>query len=174
MSQGYEEYNYGDNSIANTQQTIRNMNVELVRLKDFSLSIVEFCNKRDYFSKHKDDDRKMVTQGPPRPPGITYLNNTNTYLRTVDSINTQPDEGVFVIFAEAFCDTGDFVIHRGFRVLPSIIPDAVALISEDNEVQQDSDQDIDEEQDRVGWNFTLTSTTAFQPFQLKIRCFDNP
>ena len=41
------------------------------------------------------------TQGPQGLPGITFINNSNTYVRTADSVHAP---ALFVSTAEAFCD----------------------------------------------------------------------
>ena len=51
------------------------------------------------------------TPGPQGPSGITFINNSNTYVRTADSGSV----ALFVSNAEAYCDIGDFIIHGGFR-----------------------------------------------------------
>jgi hypothetical protein len=100
------------------------------------------------------------TQGPQGLPGITFINNSNTYVRTVDSGHAP---ALFVSTAEAFCDIGDFLIHGGFR--NSGLPTNVATVNDDEALGVNGES---------GWQVTLNSVSTFQNFVLKIRCFDNP
>ena len=100
------------------------------------------------------------TQGPQGPPGITFINNSNTYVRTADSVHAP---ALFASTAEAFCDIGDFLIHGGFRV--SGFPTNVATLYDDELLGANGES---------GWQVTLNAPTTFQNFILSIRCFDNP
>jgi len=100
------------------------------------------------------------TQGPQGPPGITFINNSNTYVRTADSVHAP---ALFASTAEAFCDIGDFLIHGGFRV--SGFPTNVATLYHDELLGANGES---------GWQVTLNAPTTFQNFILSIRCFDNP
>jgi hypothetical protein len=104
----------------------------------FFVSSVEFCKHIKF--DDKDDDRKDVRdnrtgtpgpagpqgpqgiQGPPGTngtqgiqgqPGITQLNATNVYLVSNSSTN---DQGDTIVFVQALCDSGDFVINGGFLI----------------------------------------------------------
>jgi len=99
------------------------------------------------------------TQGPQGLPGITFINNSNTYVRTADSVHAPV---LFVSTAEAFCDIGDFLIHGGFRI--SGVPTNVATLTDDEALGVNGES---------GWQVTNSGST-FQNFVLKIRCFDNP
>ena len=99
------------------------------------------------------------TDGEQGPPGITFINSTNTYTRSANSTNTQPFPDVFITAARPSCDSEDFAINGGFSVL-NIRLNAVTL------------QDV-----RAGsnaWQITLESSTAFQPFISTVTCFNNP
>ena len=96
------------------------------------------------------------TQGP---PGITFINNSNTYVKTADSGSV----ALFVSTAEAFCDIGDFIIHGGFSVTN---PFSNAVTTFDDEVLAGNGQS--------GWKVVLSSPNSVQDFKLSIRCFDNP
>ena len=100
------------------------------------------------------------TQGPQGLPGITFINNSNTYVRTADSVHAP---ALFVSTAEAFCDIGDFLIHGGFR--SSGLLTNVATIDDDEALGVNGES---------GWRVTLNSASTFQNFILSIRCFDNP
>jgi len=100
------------------------------------------------------------TQGPQGPPGITFINNSNTYVRTADSVHAQ---ALFASTAEAFCDIGDFLIHGGFRV--SGFPTNVATLYDDELLGANGES---------GWQVKLNAPTTFQNFILSIRCFDKP
>ena len=104
--------------------------------------------------------RELQAQlGAKGPPGITFINSTNTYTRSANSTNTQPFPDVFITAARPSCDSEDFAINGGFSVL-NIRLNAVTL------------QDV-----RAGsnaWQITLESSTAFQPFISTVTCFNNP
>ena len=99
------------------------------------------------------------TQGTQGPPGITFINNSNTYVRTASSVAPTTT----VTTAEAFCDIGDFLIHGGFRVSNFFSP--VVTIVDDEALGENGES---------GWRVILNSPTTFQNFILSIRCFDNP
>jgi Collagen triple helix repeat (20 copies) len=96
------------------------------------------------------------TQGP---PGITFINSTNTYTRSANSTNTQPFPDVFITSARPSCDPEDFAINGGFSA-QNIRLNAVTI------------QDI--RAGSNGWQITLESRIAFQPFTATVTCFNNP
>ena len=97
------------------------------------------------------------TQGP---PGITFINSTNTYTRSVpNSTGVSPFPGVFITAANPSCDPEDFAINGGFSA-QNIRLNAVTI------------QDI--RAGSNGWQITLESPTAFQPFTATVTCFNNP
>jgi hypothetical protein len=98
------------------------------------------------------------TQGPQGPSGITFINNSNTYVKTADS----GSPALFVSNAEAFCDIGDFIIHGGFSVTNTF---SNAVTTFDDEVLAGNGQS--------GWRVVLSSPNSVQDFKLSIRCFDN-
>jgi hypothetical protein len=99
------------------------------------------------------------TNGTQGPPGITFLNSTNTYTRSANSTNTQPFPDVFITAARPSCDPEDFAINGGFSA-QMIRLNAVTI------------QDI--RAGSNGWQITLESPTAFQPFTATVTCFNNP
>jgi hypothetical protein len=61
-------------------------------------------------------DRVNGAQGPQGlqgPPGITQLNNTNTYLVTTNVVNDQTTSNR----GKAICNPGDFVVIGGFFII---------------------------------------------------------
>ena len=100
------------------------------------------------------------TQGPQGPSGITFINNSNTYVRTADSVHAP---ALFVSTAEAFCDIGDFIIHGGFR--SDFLLTSVVTLDDDEALGVNGES---------GWKVRLNSAGFFQDFKLSIRCFDNP
>ncbi len=98
------------------------------------------------------------TQGPQGPSGITFLNNSNTYVKTANSGSV----ALLVSIAEAYCDIGDFIIHGGFSVTN---PFSNAVTTFDDEVLAGG---------QSGWKVVLSSPNSIQDFKLSIRCFDNP
>ena len=63
------------------------------------------------------------TQGP---PGITFLNFTNIYEKSVSSTNVPLTTPPFYTQAFPSCDTGDFAISGGFIGPPPGSPQATA------------------------------------------------
>jgi hypothetical protein len=104
-------------------------------------------------------DGMKGTRGPQGPSGITFINNSNTYIKTVDSGSV----ALFVSIAEGYCDIGDFIIHGGFSVTN---PFSNAFTTFDDEVLAGNGQS--------GWKVVLSSPNSVQDFKLSIRCFDNP
>ena len=96
------------------------------------------------------------TQGP---PGIIFINSTNTYTRSANSTGISPFPGVFITAARPSCDSEDFAINGGFSV-QNIRLNAVTV------------QDI--RAGSNGWQITLESPIAFQPFIATVTCFNNP
>ena len=94
------------------------------------------------------------------PSGITFINSTNTYTRSVgNSTGISPFPGVFITAARPSCDPEDFAINGGFSA-QNIRLNAVTI------------QDI--RAGSNGWQITLESPTAFQPFTATVTCFNNP
>ncbi|HZL23798.1 MAG TPA: hypothetical protein VFC05_10770 [Nitrososphaeraceae archaeon] len=132
----------------------------------FFVSSVEFC-KHIKFDDRKDDKRdgnSTGTQGPPAlagpqgPLGITFINSTNTYVRSANS-SSSLQSGVFLTGSVVFCNPEDVVILRSLSV-NDFTSDAVII------------QDF--ENIPNGWQVLLKPITDFQPFTLQVKCFNNP
>jgi hypothetical protein len=161
-----QEYGAYDNDMFSKYPTEENKyECRTGPLEGFFVSSVEFCKHIKFDSK---DDRKDIRdnrtgiQGPPGPqgpPGITFINSTNTYTRSANSTGISPFPGVFITAARPSCDSEDFAINGGFSV-QNIRLNAVTV------------QDI--RAGSNGWQITLESPIAFQPFITTVTCFNNP
>ena len=76
-----------------------------------------------------------------------------------NSTGVSPFPGVFITAANPSCDPEDFAINGGFSA-QNIRLNAVTI------------QDI--RAGSNGWQITLESPTAFQPFTATVTCFNNP
>ena len=138
MAQGYDTY--GDSCYSQYPTDDNKYECQTGPLEGFFVSSVEFC-KHVKFDKDdrkdiRDRDNKTGTQGPPGPtgatgatgpigiqgpPGISQLNNTNTY-RVDNSTTSDPlDVTDTTAFGVALCDSGDFVINGGYNIFGSDI-----------------------------------------------------
>ena len=112
MAQEYDKYR--DSSYSQYPTDDNKYQCRTGPFEGFFVSSVEFC-KHIKFDDRKDHsiDNKTGAQGPQGPPGITQLNDTNTYSVTSGEIvNTFNSSTVGV----ASCNSGDFVINGGFTI----------------------------------------------------------
>jgi hypothetical protein len=99
------------------------------------------------------------TQGPQGPAGITFLNDTNTYARFLDSTNQDSPPGFFITETINSCDPEDLILSGSYGANFDSPPFVTIfdLILDFNT-----------------WETVLRSTTDFVPFQSNILCFNNP
>ena len=158
---------------------------------------VKFDDKRD----HKVRDNRTGTQGPPGPqgpkgdtgatgatgakgdtgatgakgdtgatgpPGITQLNANNTYQIGESFLNNLTTSDPL---RQVFCDTGDFVISGGYRMLAITGPIEEAA----NLVVATDRQIFDQDPFGIGWEVEIIPTTNVSIFyNVNAMCFDNP
>jgi hypothetical protein len=96
------------------------------------------------------------------PPGITFINDTNTYSEFFPGgpdFGCSTASGVFITTAEPFCDFGDLAISGGFN---QSNPLSQAVTLRDSKEQLNS------------WVVALKSVSACEPFTASVLCYDNP
>ncbi|HEX7141920.1 MAG TPA: hypothetical protein VF222_05530 [Nitrososphaeraceae archaeon] len=126
MAQEYDKY--GDSSYSQYPTDDKKYECRTGPFEGFFVSSVEFC-KHVKFEDKKDRDNKVGPQGLPGingtngvngtqgPPGITQLNNNNTYTIIAPIIQSEVpggDDPDTVGEGFAVCDIGDFAISGGY------------------------------------------------------------
>ena len=126
MAQGYDDYNYGDNSYSKYPTDENKYECQKGPLEGFFVGSVEFC-KFNNFEKDDRDNNRTGPQGPPGPTGATgatgpqgpsgtiQVNNTNLYQVFGNVSNEQDNPSI------AVCDRGDVVFEGGYTILEHIV-----------------------------------------------------
>lgn len=108
------------------------------------------------------DTNRTGTEGPQGPPGITQLNNTNTYTVTTPIVIFPDDDAIGE--GSAVCDTGDFAISGGY-VLNNQSPKDVEFFTVTDSPLNDNASKV-----RTFSNFGDVDVGG----NVTAKCFDNP
>ena len=188
MAQEYDKY--GDSYYSQYPTDDKKYECRTGPFEGFFVSSVEFCKHVKFDKDNDRNDNRTGTQGPAGPqgipgvsgppgpqgiqgiqgpigpngaqgpPGITQLNDTNTYQKIVNS-NVTPTPNI--TFAHARCDAGDLAISGGFVTTASLNSIYVKYIVGTNHINTDSN----------GWIIELLGEVTPVSFQATVLCFDN-
>ena len=104
------------------------------------------------------------TQGP---PGISFMNNTNTYTNTYTRVASSTNLAITTppFYTQSFptCDPGDLAISGGFIAPLQALPKSLHLMQFPLRIFKAQTHGV-----------VLKSPTNFQPFNAKVLCFYNP
>ena len=161
MAQGY----YDDSSYSKYPTDDKKYECRTGPFEGFFVSSVEFCKHVKFDKDDRKDDRDNNKTGIQGPPGITQLNDTNTYQVTSGEIvnNFTSSTNGF-----ASCNSGDFVINGGFTITgTSPSPAGVTLFENSNKPFYTPVTS--------GWEVFLFPTTSSGKviYLVHATCFDN-
>ncbi len=191
MAQEYDKY--GDSSYSQYPTDDKKYECRTGPFEGFFVSSVEFCKFKFDDNKDRKDNNQTGAQGPPGPagpaglpgiqgiqgpigiqgpPGISQLNNTNTY-RVDNSTTSNPlDMTDTTAFGFALCDSGDFVINGGYNIIGSnILSNDTATTVLDESIPSPIFPSP-----RAGWFVIVTANEVASEITLNTNavCFDNP
>ena len=191
MAQEYDKY--GDSSYSQYPTDDKKYECRTGPFEGFFVGSVEFCKHIKFDDRKDNRDNRTGTQGPSGPqgpagpqgiqgiqgpigiqgpPGISQLNNTNTY-RVDNSTTSDPlDVTDTFAFGVALCDSGDFVINGGYNIFGSnIVSNDTASTRLDESVPSPLFPIPSS-----GWVVSVKANEIASEITLNINavCFDNP